>query len=67
MIQIKVTFPEPRGGYWDGGAKTFINKGKTGRWRDVLSSEESQKFEALARERLGEACAHWLATGETAE
>jgi len=55
------------GAFWDGGAQTFINKGKTGRWRDILSSEESQKFEALAREKLGEACAHWLATGQTAE
>lgn len=50
--------------FFQGGAKTFINKGTNGRWRDTLTPEENQKYEQIAQEQLGEACAHWLATGE---
>ena len=57
----------PVGGiFWEGGAETFINKGTNGRWRDVLSAEDQRHYEDMARRRLGPACAHWLATGETA-
>lgn len=52
------------GALWEGGASTFINKGTNGRWRDVLSAEECARYEALARDKLGEECAHWLMTGE---
>jgi aryl sulfotransferase len=52
----------PLGGMlWEGGAKTFIHKGTNGRWRDVLSAEECGRYEAMAREQLGEECARWLA------
>ena len=55
----------PLGGiFWDGGAKSFIHKGTNGRWKDVLSEEESLKFERMAKEKLGNDCAHWLMTGE---
>lgn len=55
----------PLGGkFWDGGAQSFINKGTNGRWRDMLSPEESAKYERLAVEKLGDACAHWLNTGQ---
>jgi aryl sulfotransferase len=55
----------PLGGvFWEGGAKSFIHKGNNGRWRDVLSQEESEKYEKMAVENLGEECAHWLKTGE---
>lgn len=55
----------PLGGMpWEGGAKTFINKGVNGRWRDVLTEADNRRYVELARERLGEDCAHWLATGE---
>ncbi|HEY3695543.1 sulfotransferase domain-containing protein [Phenylobacterium sp.] len=54
------------GAIFEGGAKTFINKGVNGRWRDVLSSEESAAYEAAALEKLGPDCARWLATGEGA-
>ncbi len=58
----------PLGGlFWDGGAQTFINKGKNGRWRELLRAEESKKYERMARAELGEECAHWLATGEFLE
>ncbi len=52
------------GAFWDGGAEQFINKGTNGRWRDVLTPEDNQRYEAMARARLGDACATWLANGQ---
>lgn len=52
------------GSIWDGGGKTFINKGTNGRWRDTLTADDIANYERTAVERLGEECAHWLATGE---
>lgn len=55
----------PLGGiFWEGGAKTFIHKGKNGRWRDVLSQAESDEYDRIAEEKLGPDCAHWLKTGD---
>ena len=55
----------PLGGvFWNGGAETFIHKGTNGRWQEVLTPDESRRYEDLAREHLGSDCAHWLATGE---
>jgi aryl sulfotransferase len=54
------------GAIFEGGAKTFINKGVNGRWRDVLTAEESAAYERTALEKLGPDCARWLATGERA-
>ncbi|WP_326499451.1 sulfotransferase domain-containing protein [Methylomicrobium sp. Wu6] len=53
------------GAYWDGGAEVFIHKGVNGRWKDVLSVEESAEYEARAVRELGRECAHWLATGQS--
>ena len=52
------------GAIFDGGGETFINKGVNGRWRQTLSAEESAAYEAMAIDKLGPECAHWLATGE---
>ncbi len=52
------------GAFWDGGAQTFIHKGINGRWREILSPEEVNKYEIRASEELEEGCAHWLATGD---
>jgi aryl sulfotransferase len=55
----------PSGGiYWKGGARTFINKGTNGRWRDVLQPEDIALYESTAVAQLGPDCAHWLATGQ---
>ena len=55
----------PLGGvFWDGGAKTFINKGVNGVWRDRLSAGDVQKYEDMTVKELGPECARWLATGE---
>jgi aryl sulfotransferase len=55
----------PLGGLvWEGGADTFINKGTNGRWRDVLTQADNERYEAMAIQELGPECAHWLRTGE---
>lgn len=55
----------PLGGiFWEGGPKTFINKGTNNRWRDVLPKDLSAAYEARAVAELGADCAHWLKTGE---
>jgi aryl sulfotransferase len=52
----------PAGGVlWEGGTETFLHRGVNGRWRDVLSPEESSAYEVKARAELGEPCAAWLA------
>jgi aryl sulfotransferase len=43
-----------------------MHKGTNARWRDVLSPEEIARYEQMARDKLGDACANWLATGEAA-
>ncbi|WP_297795758.1 sulfotransferase domain-containing protein [uncultured Eudoraea sp.] len=52
------------GAFWEGGAKTFINKGTNGRWKDLLSEEEAAKYDKIASEKLLPECARWLKTGE---
>ena len=52
------------GAFWDGSGEAFINKGTNGRWKDVLTAEDNRRYEQVAREKLGEDCAKWLATGE---
>jgi aryl sulfotransferase len=54
------------GAIFEGGASNFINKGVDGRWRDVLSLEDSAAYERTAVEKLGPDCARWLATGKLA-
>jgi aryl sulfotransferase len=52
------------GAFWDGGATTFVNKGSNGRWRDTLTDEDSARYESMAKDKLGEDCARWLAMGQ---
>ena len=54
------------GAFWDAGAQVFINKGVNGRWQSVLTPVESAEYETRACKELGDACAHWLKTGEGA-
>jgi aryl sulfotransferase len=63
-MKAHATNVAPLGGaIFEGGAGTFIHKGVNGRWRDVLSDEESQAYERKSIAELGPDCAHWLATG----
>ena len=49
---------------FDGGGRSFINKGTNGRWRGILSAEEIAKADVIAAKNLTPDCAHWLKTGE---
>lgn len=51
------------GALWKDGIKTFMHKGVNGRWRDVLTSQDIEQYERIAKERLGTECANWLSTG----
>jgi len=63
-MKANATRSTPLGGaFWDRGAAVFINKGTNGRWRDTLTEQDTARYEAIARERLGEDCAAWLAAG----
>jgi aryl sulfotransferase len=56
----------PRSGAsWKGGAKTFLNKGTNGRWRDVLSSDQLAQYDAACAKVLTPDCRHWLEHGGT--
>ena len=64
-MKANATASTPLGGaFWDGGAGDFVYKGVNGRWRDVLTEDESQKYEKLTVEKLHPDCAYWLATGQ---
>lgn len=51
---------------WEGGMKSFINKGTNNRWRDLLTAEETTKYEDTASANLSPDCAAWLAAGSAA-
>lgn len=60
-MKANATKSVPLGGaFWDGGAATFVHKGTNGRWRDVLTSDDCRRYEAMARRNLGVECANWL-------
>ena len=64
-MKANATKSVPLGGlFWDGGAQTFIHKGVNGRWRDILTREEVDRYETMAQDQLGQVCADWLSTGE---
>ncbi|MEO8401484.1 MAG: sulfotransferase domain-containing protein [Gammaproteobacteria bacterium] len=48
---------------FQGGGRTFVNKGVNGRWRDVLTSDEIAKCDDVAANNLPKDCASWLKTG----
>ena len=49
---------------FDGGGRTFVNKGSNGRWRDVLTPDEIALCDEVAGQNLSADCAAWLRTGE---
>jgi aryl sulfotransferase len=54
----------PGGGqFWKGGAKTFLHKGTNGRWREVLSEEELELYDAACERALTPECRDWLEHG----
>ena len=64
-MKTHATKSVPLGGaFWDGGAETFVHKGTNGRWREVLTADDNARYEAVARAKLGDAGARWLAMGK---
>lgn len=55
--------PQGSDALYEKGSDSFVNKGTNGRWRDVLSEEDIQRYEKRAVEELGQECADWLAHG----
>ncbi|HEY9568123.1 MAG TPA: sulfotransferase domain-containing protein [Thalassobaculum sp.] len=51
------------GAVFTGGGGSFINRGTNGRWRDTLTEQDCRRYEEIAEQRLGAACARWLAAG----
>ncbi|MEZ5893402.1 MAG: sulfotransferase domain-containing protein [Parvularculaceae bacterium] len=54
----------PGGGlFFEGGGKTFINKGVNGRWQGALTAEDNARYEARALAEFGPDCARWVKEG----
>jgi len=51
------------GGFFDGGAQTFIFKGTNGRWKDVMSEKQLADYDKRVNEVLTPEAAHWLEHG----
>jgi aryl sulfotransferase len=51
------------GDIWQGGEKTFMNKGTNGRWRDVLTQEDLAQYDEAVAKVLTPDCAKWLENG----
>lgn len=45
------------------GADVFVNKGTTGRWRNVLTDEDLALYQAAVARELPPDCARWLENG----
>ena len=52
--------------FWEQGAKTFMNKGTNGRWRDVLDDNDLAAYEAMKKRSMSPDCADWLELGRRA-
>lgn len=63
-MKKKATEYAPNGGVaWKGGADTFINKGTNGRWKDILTNEELDQYQAACDKVLTPECRAWLEFG----
>jgi aryl sulfotransferase len=51
---------------FNGGAESFFHKGTNGRWRDTLTSDQLQRYDALVADGLSDDAARWLETGSLA-
>ncbi|HUO13206.1 MAG TPA: sulfotransferase domain-containing protein, partial [Caulobacteraceae bacterium] len=48
---------------FDRGADRFINKGRSGRWREYLTPAEASRYDAIVRRATTPGLARWLETG----
>ena len=49
--------------FFKGGARTFFNKGTNGRWRDVLTDDDTAMYDAAVKRELTSDCHLWLENG----
>jgi aryl sulfotransferase len=49
--------------FFEGGQRTFFHKGTNGRWRDLLTDEDLDLYEAAKTRVLEPECAKWLEMG----
>jgi aryl sulfotransferase len=52
--------------FWEGGSKTFLNKGTNGRWRDVLDEDDLLLYSRMMDNNTSPECAAWLEQGRQA-
>jgi aryl sulfotransferase len=50
-------------GLWDGGGSRFLYKGTNGRWQDVVSREDLQRYDAIVAREFSPSLARWVAGG----
>lgn len=48
---------------FDRGADRFINKGRSGRWRELLSEDDIARYQKIVRRACTPALGHWLEGG----
>jgi aryl sulfotransferase len=58
---IKTSDDEPS--FFAGGNTSFIFKGTNGRWREVLTEQDLDLYEAAKNQLLSPDCARWLEQG----
>jgi hypothetical protein len=51
---------------FDGGASAFFDRGTSGRWREVLTTSQLARHDALVGEHLPSEAASWLERGSLA-
>ena len=51
------------GEHFDKGSERFLNKGTNGRWRDILTDVDLERYDAVFRRKVSPACADWLEHG----
>jgi aryl sulfotransferase len=56
------TLPRLREAF-DHGAERFLHRGESGRWRSVLTEADAERYEVLARRKVGPDLAAWLECG----
>jgi len=50
----------------ENGADSFFHKGTNGRWRDVLTPAQLERYDAMIAEGLPADAAQWLESGSLA-
>ncbi len=63
MKRAATAVPESIGLALKGGVDTFLNRGTSGRWCEVLPMEDVSAYERAAVAKLGPECARWLTLG----